>query len=244
MATEQPSCVQRHVAMIEDDEVVAGAVMDGLKAHGYTVHHVTTVAAGRRLLGSGPFDVVILDLTLPDGSGLDLARELRRSGNQTPILMLTARNDPGERIEGFQHGADDYLGKPFVFEELLLRLKAILRRTEAATGHVLKYADVELDLVTRTARRQSITATLSARETALLAYMLRRPEETLGRDEILDHVWGDEAESDSNVLNVYVNYLRNKIEAGRYPRLIHTVRGAGYMLSATEPDATPSRQHV
>lgn len=224
------------VLLVEDDPGVAHMVRDGLGAAGCAVLHAGSLHAGRQRLAQESFDALILDLALPDGSGLDFARDLRAAGDDIPILMLTARDTVHERVAGFSHGADDYLCKPFEVEELAARLQAILRRVQATARNVLKYADLQLDLITRRVRRGEIEAVLSAREAELLTFLLRHPEEVLRRERILGHVWGDEAEDDSNVLNVYVNYLRNKIEAGRYPRIIQTIHGAGYMLSAREPD--------
>lgn len=221
--------------LIEDDVRVAETVRDGLRAHGFAVHHVADLATGVDRLAASRFDVVILDLTLPDGDGLHLASHLRASGNEVPILILTARDSVPDRIVGFEHGADDYLCKPFDTEELVARLDAILRRVRAGERHVLRYADMQLDLVTRTARRNDTSATLSDRQAELLAYLMRHPEEVLSRERVLEEVWGDEAEDDSNVLNVYINYLRNKIESPGTPRLIHTIRGVGYMLSDKDP---------
>jgi two-component system response regulator MprA len=235
-----------NVLLVEDDDAVARLVREGLGPRGYKLHHVSTVAAARNTIQSRAFDAVILDLALPDGSGLDLAAALRSVSDDPPILMLTALNSVQDRVAGFQRGADDYLCKPFEVEELAARLEAILRRTRSGKRHVLRYADVALDLMTRTVERGSVKATLSAREMDLLAYLLRHPEEALPRERILNEVWGDEAEDDSNVLNVYVNYLRNKIEPGSLPTLIHTVRGVGYMLSSKEPDEVlhPTGQHA
>jgi two-component system, OmpR family, response regulator MprA len=224
------------VLIIEDDAGVARVVRDGLNSYGCASQHVTTLEAGRKLLAADKFDALVLDLTLPDGSGLELAGALRKGGNELPILMLTARDTVYERVDGFRHGADDYLCKPFDVEELVARLQAICRRSKPSDRFVLRYADVELDLITRTVKRKRITATLSAREAELLAFLMRHPEEALPRERILEQVWGDEAEDDSNVLNVYVNYLRNKIEASLYPRIIHTVRGVGYVLADKAPD--------
>jgi two-component system response regulator MprA len=177
----------------------------------------------------------VLDLTLPDGSGLELAEQVRRAGNRVPILMLTVRDTVRARLDGFRHGADDYLCKPFAVEELAARLRAIHHRARREPGHVLRFGDIELDLLARRARRQDIEITLSAREMDLLAYFLRHPRETLARERILEDVWGAEDYA-SNVLNVYINYLRNKLEGTQLPRVIHSVRGVGYMLSDISPD--------
>jgi two-component system response regulator MprA len=226
-----PSQDGPNILMVEDDAGVAQIVSDGLSAHGCVVEHAPSLSAGRAKMVDGRFDAIILDLILPDGDGLEFASALRTAGNDVPILMLTAKESVNERVEGFRNGADDYMCKPFEIAELHARLQAILRRSRAAARSVLAYADVELELITRKVRRLDIEAVLSPREAELLAYLMHHPEEILPREQILEQVWGDEAEDDSNVLNVYVNYLRNKIEAGRYSRLIQTVHGRGYMLS-------------
>lgn len=223
------------VLLVEDDAGVARIVSDGLSERGFRVRQAETLAASRAALTAEGFDVMVLDLALPDGNGLDLAASLRASGNELPILMLTAQNGVQDRVTGFREGADDYLCKPFDVDELAARLHAIVRRTAAGNRHVLQYSDVELDLLTRTVTRGSTRAVLSARELDLLSFLLRHPEQTLPRERILAEVWGDEAEDDSNVLNVYINYLRNKLEPPELPRLIHTVRGKGYCLAEREP---------
>lgn len=225
-----------NVLLIEDDPTVAQTILEGLAAREFKVRHAPSLGAGQDMLIAHPFDLMILDLTLPDGSGLELAAALRRAGHELPILMLTARDSVDDRVSGFRHGADDYLCKPFDLDELVARILAIVRRTHSGKRSVLAYADVQLDLVTRTMTRKEISATLSAREAELLAYLIRHHDEILPRDRILQEVWGDEAEGDSNVLNVYINYLRNKIEAGLHPRIIHTIRGVGYAISVKDPD--------
>lgn len=224
------------VLVIEDDPVVARTVREGLTARRFVVQHVPSLAAAQRALTTGRYDIAVFDLTLPDGDGLDLVASLRAAGNNLPVLVLTARDSIADRVTGLRRGADDYLCKPFSVEELVARLYALLRRVSGTERHVLRYADLHLDMISRTLRRQDIQVILSAREAELLAYFLRHPEEVLSRARILREVWGDEAEDESNVLNVYVNYLRNKIEASLHSRVIHTVRGVGYMLSKSEPD--------
>ena len=223
------------VLLVEDDPPIADSIRRGLEPGRFCLHHARTVAESRRMLQAREYDAVVLDLALPDGSGFEIADGLRASGASAAILMLTAKGSVNERVDGFRHGADDYLCKPFAVEELVARLRAVLRRSRQKCPHVLKYADVELDLVKRTLRRQNTEESLSARETDLLAYFMSRPEEVVARERILEDVWGNEAEDDSNVVNVYVNYLRNKLERSEYSRLIHTVRGVGYVLSKDEP---------
>jgi two-component system, OmpR family, response regulator MprA len=223
--------------LVEDDDEVAAAIRASLGGQGdIELRHAHNVGAAEECLAAHVYDAIILDLTLPDGSGLSVADGIRASGNDVPILMLTAKDTVSERVEGFSRGADDYLCKPFAIEELRARLAAMLRRSSTGDRYTLVYRDLRLDLLTRKVLRRDIDATLSAREMELLAYFMRHPEKVLRRECILEDVWGDEADSDSNVLNVYINYLRNKLERGRYPRLIHTAHGAGYILSDRDPD--------
>jgi len=223
------------ILVIEDDPVVAQTVASALGAEGFSVNQAATLSDGRAAAGTKNYEAIILDLTLPDGSGLDLAESLRGEGSDVPILMLTAHNTVVERVEGFRHGADDYVGKPFAVDELIARLHALLRRAGQRGQHVLRYADVELDLLKRCVRRGETEAELSAREMGLLALLLRHAEQVVSRPTIIDEIWGGHGDEEDNALNVYINYLRNKLERGRYPRLIHTVRGTGYLLSRTPP---------
>jgi len=225
------------VLVVEDDLGLADSLRSSLQAEGYRTQHARNLAEAHRLLTHESFDVMILDLSLPDGTGLDLADELRRRGSPIRILILTALDRVDQRVAGLRHGADDYICKPFAMEELLERVRTVLRRSSARLHpHRLCYGDVVLDLLTRTIRRGGLEAVLSARETDLLAYLILRAEQTLEKDRILEEVWGDEKEADSNVLNVYIGYLRNKLEGGGGPRLIHSVRRVGYRLSARPPD--------
>ncbi len=228
------------VLLVEDDDDVSQVVAEGLGRDDFAVDRAATVAQARRLLNSRTYDVLVLDLLLPDGSGLSVAQALRSAGSALPIVMLTSRDSVDQRVEGLTYGADDYLCKPFAVEELSARIRAVLRRAHAHAAHLLRFADVELDLIKRVANRGGEIATeLSSREADLLAFFMRHPDEVLQRERILEDVWGDEADDGSNVLNVYVNYLRNKLERGLYPRLIHTVRGVGYLLSDVPPDERP-----
>ena len=222
--------------LVDDDPDVVETVRGGLDANRFSVEAVSTVTGGRDRLTRRHYDAMILDVALPDGSGLDLADAIRAADRDLPILMLTAKTSVSERLDGFRHGADDYLCKPFAIEELEARLNAILRRVRSRTPHVLTYADVELDLLRRVVRRGNLQSSLSARETNLLAYLINHAGQPLPRARILEEIWGDQTESESNVVNVYVNYLRNKLERGFYPRLIHTVRGVGYILTEANPE--------
>jgi two-component system response regulator MprA len=231
--------IPARLLVVEDDPAVVRTILDGLDPTEFSVDHCPTLAAGYRALSGQKYDVLILDLGLPDGSGLKLADRLRGAGSELPIIVLTARTGVDERVNGFEHGADDYLCKPFSVAELSARIQALLRRSRPAHRHILTYREVELDLLKRVVKRGERQASLSAREVDLLAYLILHAEETIPRERILEDVWGEEGEDDTNVLNVYVNYLRNKLEGGRLPRLIHTIRGIGYLLSESDPDQKP-----
>lgn len=224
------------VLVVEDDAAVAGAVHKSFLQHQIQVEHVKTLAeAGVQLDDGRPFDAMVLDLNLPDGNGLDLARRCRQRGLDLPIIMVTARDAIEDRVTGLQHGADDYLCKPFAMEELYARLDAVLRRVRPTLEHVLRYGDLELDLMKRKLRRGELSASLSMRELDLMAYYIAHAEQEIRKADVLREVWGGEAEYDENVLQVYTNYLRNKTEQGLAPRIIHTIRGVGYVLSQEEP---------
>ena len=221
------------VLLVEDDLDVVELIRNGLEPERFFLRHVPTVAHGRHFLRTSEVDVVVLDLNLPDGRGFEIADELRANNSSVRVLILTVHGSVDQRVNGFRHGADDYMTKPFSVEELKARLQAIVRR--AHPRHILKYADISLDLLKRTVRRGDISEVLSSREMDLMVCFIQHAEQVLERDRILQEVWGHVAEEDSNVVNVYVNYLRNKLERGLYPRIIHTVRGMGYILSATDP---------
>jgi DNA-binding response OmpR family regulator len=231
--------IPARLLLVEDDLDVVRTILDGLDSTQFSVDHCPTLAAGYRALTGRKYDALILDLGLPDGSGLKLADRLRSAGSELPIIVLTAKTSVDERVNGFEHGADDYLCKPFSVTELSARVQALLRRSRAARRHVLTYRGIELDLLKRLVKRGERQASLSAREVDLLAYLILHAEETIPRERILEDVWGEEGEDDTNVLNVYVNYLRNKLEGGSLPRLIHTIRGIGYLLSESDPDQKP-----
>ena len=186
-------------------------------------------------IASSEYDLVILDVMLPDQSGLDTARHIRRDGFGGPIIMLTALSTTKDKVHGLDAGADDYLTKPFSFEELLARVRALLRRHNSKTGvhSILKYSEIEMDLVHRKVTRQNQEISLTAKEFSLLEYFLRNPERPLGRVSIAEHVWDIHFDSESNVIDVYVNLLRKKIDAPFNKKLIQTVVGVGYVLKET-----------
>ena len=220
--------------VIEDDPTIAGFVRQGLEELGYVIDVAGDGRAGAAQATSGEYDLIILDIMLPGQSGIEVCRHLRQGGVATPILMLTALSSTGNKVEGLQSGADDYLVKPFDFEELAARVQALLRRGQATEASVLRFEDLEVDLLKRQVRRAGNKIHLTAKEFALLEYFLRRPNRVLTRTNIGQQVWDMNFEYSGNVIEVYVSTLRRKIDKGYDKPLIHTVIGAGYMLS-TEP---------
>lgn len=222
------------ILVVEDEEKVADFLRRGLEQSGYSVEISGSGEEGLGRLRQEAFDLVILDLMLPGMSGLDVVRELRRQKSEIAVLALTARGSLEERVIGLEAGCDDYLPKPFAFEELLARIKALVRRATAIRMPTLAYRDLSLDPTTRVATRGKARIELTNKEYALLEYMIRRPEQNLTRNELLEHVWGYDFETPSNVLEVYMNFLRKKIDAKFSRKLLHTVRGVGYVLKEEE----------
>jgi two-component system response regulator MprA len=222
--------MKAHILVVDDDPRITDLVRRILAYNGYSV---TVAATGNEALSrllERPPDLIVLDLMLPGIDGMEVARRVRAAGDNVPILMLTARDAIPDRVQGLEAGADDYLVKPFAPEELLARVKALLRRSKPERAEVLRYADVELDTGTRVAHRGAREIELSPTEYELLVLFMRRPRQVLTRDIILDAVWGLDFEGSSNVMEVYVGYLRAKLEAEGEPRLIHTIRGVGYVM--------------
>ncbi len=222
--------MKAHVLVVDDDPRITDLVRRIFAYEGYSV---AVAATGQEALDrtlERPPDVIVLDILLPGIDGLEVARRLREAGDNVPILMLTARDAVANRVEGLAVGADDYLVKPFAPEELVARVKALLRRSQAERYEVLRYADVELDTGTRLAHRGAREIELSPTEYELLLLFLRRPRQVLTREIIMDRVWGLDFEGSSNILEVYVGYLRARLEAAGEPRLIHTIRGVGYVF--------------
>lgn len=219
-----------HILVVDDDSRIAASLRRALIYEGY---EVTVAGDGREALARAQErmpDLVVLDLMLPEIDGLEVCRRLRADGD-VPILMLTARDTTADRVRGLDSGGDDYLVKPFAYEELLARVRALLRRGRgASTVTALRFADLSLDPGTREVRRGSRTIPLTALEFELLQYLLRNPRQVFSRTQILDAVWGFDTGAVSNVVDVYVGYLRAKLEEAGEPRLIQTVRGVGYTL--------------
>jgi two-component system copper resistance phosphate regulon response regulator CusR len=217
------------VLLIEDEAGIADFLTRGLREEGYTLVHAADGIDGWHRLSTEAWDAVLLDWWLPGEDGLSLLRRYRQTGGSAPVLFLTARDAVYDRVRGLDGGADDYLCKPFAFEELLARLRSLTRRAERRTGTVLTHADVRFDLATQRAERAGNRLDLTAKEQALLVLFLRHPGEVLSRTRIYEQVWEDNYDGLSNALEVHIKELRRKLEAFG-PRLIATVRGRGYVL--------------
>lgn len=219
--------------IVEDEAATASFLRRGLEEEGYEVDVAPDARRADEALAARDYALVLLDVMLPGDDGFALCKRWRAAGYQMPILFLTARDEVRDRVRGLSLGGDDYLAKPFAFAELLARVQALLRRGTATPLAVLRIGDLVVDAARRQARRGDQEIPLTAREFRLLEYLARRAGQVVSRGDLLAHVWGGESESESNVVDVYVRYLRNKL--GRDPDLIRTVRGGGYVL---EPGAT------
>jgi two-component system copper resistance phosphate regulon response regulator CusR len=220
------------VLLVEDDAVIASNLAKGLREESYAVDVVSDGDAAIYRAAVSPYDAMILDVMLPKRDGLEVCREIRQRGLTTPVLMLTARDAVPDRIAGLDIGADDYLVKPFEFSEVLARLRALLRRGPSLTPRMLRVGDLELDTHAQRATRAGNEVPLTTREYALLEYLARNAGRVVGRAEISDHVWDDNYDPVSNLIESYINRLRRKLDSAGLPPLIHTRRGAGYLLEA------------
>jgi two-component system response regulator MprA len=219
------------ILVVDDERAVRDSLRRALELQGYEVELAEDGAQALARLGAnGQPDAVVLDILMPGIDGLEVCREIRRSGSAVPVLMLTARDAVGDRVEGLDAGADDYLVKPFALEELLARVRALLRRGSASVDGVLRFDNLELDPHTREVRRDGDRIELTRTEFNLLELFMVNPRQVLTRSIIFERVWGYDFGFASNSLDVYIGYLRRKTEAGGKPRLIHTVRGVGYAL--------------
>jgi two-component system response regulator MprA len=220
-----------HVLVVDDEPAVRSALERALKLEGHSIGLAPDGSAALDMLDSDQWDAVVLDVMMPNVDGLEVCRQMRRVGDLTPVLMLTARDAINDRVAGLDAGADDYLVKPFALEELFARLRALLRRTGAlAPGKVLRFQDLELQPDTHSASRGERMIELTRTEYLLLELFLTNPRRVMTRSIIFDRVWGYDFGPASNSLEVYMGYLRRKTEAGGEPRLLHTVRGVGYVL--------------
>jgi two-component system response regulator MprA len=221
--------VRERILIIEDDQRILQFLYRGLTYEGYTVDTAEDGPEGLALARESPPDIVILDWMLPRLDGLEVCRRLR-AASSVPILILTAKDTVPDRVEGLDAGADDYLVKPFDFDELLARIRALLRRIKSEEPKILSFSDLQLDTGTHQAFRGERSIELTAKEYELLELFLRHPRQVLTRDVIYDRVWRYDFGGESNIIEVYVRYIRQKTEAGGESRLIHTVRGVGYVL--------------
>lgn len=221
------------ILVVEDEEKIARALQRGLEQERFSVEIALDGAAGLAAAEADEYDVIVLDRMLPEMDGMEVCRTLRDAGNKTPILMLTAKDQVRDRVAGLNAGADDYLVKPFAFEELLARLHALLRRPNQAADVVLRVADLELDPTSFTAKRAGRLIKLSAKEFALLEYLMRNEGQVLSKEKIIDHVWEYDADVLPNNVEVFIGYLRRKVDQPfSGPNLIHTARGFGYSVGA------------
>lgn len=218
------------ILVIEDELKIAQFIKRGLKEEGYAVDVTGDGEEGHFLLSSNEYDAIILDLMLPKIDGLTLCRTLRKEGNQTPIIMLTAKDTVKDKVKGLDSGADDYLPKPFAFEELLARVRVVLRKKDSRVQTQLKVDNLTMDLLTHKVTRGEREIDLTVKEYALLEYLMRNAGNIVTRTMISEHVWDINFDTFTNVIDVYINYLRNKIDSNTTDKMIHTVRGKGYLL--------------
>jgi len=223
------------VLVIEDDRKAADLLATGLREEGLVVDVAPTGEAGDELASVNSYAVIVLDWLLPDRDGLDVCRVLRRRGISTPILKLTARDALEDRVTGLDAGADDYLMKPYGFSELMARIRALLRRSELSRPVVLRVADLELDTVSQRVARGGEPVDLTAKEYAILEVLMRHAGAVIPRSAVTEHVWVSELDMSPNLLEVHLSRLRRKIDHGRRPPLIHTIRGRGYMIGLDAP---------
>jgi len=216
--------------VIEDEPKIGAAIKRGLEQEGYAVDLCVEGGSGLRYLLTEPYDVAVIDRMLPGLEGTEICRQARAKNITTPLLLLTAKSAIDERVEGLDAGADDYLSKPFAFEELLARVRALLRRPTPVQGQILSCANLQLDPALHMVKRGKAVLTLSTTEYALLEYLLRRSPNVVSKDDIIAHVWDFDADVLPNTVEVYIGYLRNKVDKHFSPALIHTVRGVGYAL--------------
>ena len=223
--------------LVVDDEPAAAAVLaKGLREHAYAVDVAADGSSAPERAGINDYDLIVLDVLMPGINGLEVCRRFRAEGIAAPILMLTARGEPDQRVEGLDVGADDYLAKPYHFPELLARIRALLRRGPALASSVLQIEDLTVDTRTRRVQRAGRVVQLTSKEYALLEYLARRQGDVVGRADIGEHVWDDSFDPMSNLIEVYVQRLRRKIDDDHGVKLLQTHRGAGYSLQATDDE--------
>lgn len=220
------------ILVVEDEHKIANSIKQGFEQESYAVDVAYDGTAGYDLAATEDYDVILLDLLLPGMDGVTICKQLRSDNKHTPILMLTAKGQISDKVEGLNSGADDYLTKPFAFEELLARVRALVRRPKHTVGNTLVVEDLTLDTASFELTRAGKAIRLSSREFSLLEYLMRHPNKTLTKDQIIGHVWNYDADILPNTVEVYIGYLRNKIDKPfpKKPALIHTIRGFGYKI--------------
>lgn len=218
------------ILVVEDEQKVAGFIQKGLEEEGYTVDVAFDGESGVEKASSGNYNLIVLDIMLPKKDGIAVIKELRESNNNTPVLCLTARDSVDDKVAGLDVGADDYLAKPFAFAELVARCRALIRRGNSDRGAEILFADLRLDPVSHKVWRSGDEINLTSKEYALMEYFMRNPNRVLTRAMIAENVWDYSFDSFTNIIDVYVNYLRNKVDRDYDKKLIHTVRGSGYVL--------------
>ncbi|HEX9828911.1 MAG TPA: response regulator transcription factor [Bacteroidota bacterium] len=218
-----------HILVVEDEEKVARFLKKGLEAEGYLVDTADNGKTGERKARSGEYDLVVLDILLPKKNGFEVLQALRKDHIRTPVMMLSALNAKEDVVHGLDDGADDYLPKPFVFSELLARVRSLLRRSQSAKT-VLRVGELQLDTITRKAVRGGKAIDLTSREFSLLEYMMRNHSHPVTRQQLAKEIWGYTFDPGTNVIDVYVNHLRKKIDTGYPAKIVQTIRGKGYML--------------
>ena len=222
------------ILVAEDHATLARSIANGLREEGFAVDLTGDGEEAWQLAKSNPYDCLVLDIMLPSREGWSILQQLRRTGSQTPVLMLTARDAIEDRVKGLNLGADDYLVKPFAWDELLARVRALVRRGHGQKSPLVVVADLQIDTASKTVQRAGKPIALSAREYALLEYLAHREGKVVSRNEIWDHLYDQTDETTSNVVDVYIGYLRQKIDRDFERKLIHTRRGLGYVLAATQ----------
>lgn len=220
------------VLLAEDEKKIASFIRKALREAGYAVDEIHRGDEALELASTTPYDVIVLDVMMPGRDGLSVLRLLRERRNSTPVLLLTARGEVSERVEGLNLGADDYMAKPFAMDELIARLNALTRRTGIARATILKVGDLTVNLITREVTRGGCAVDLAVREFALLDYLMRSPGRVLTRTQICEHVWDYHFDTGTNVVDVYIQRLRRKIDDGHEIKLLQTVRGVGYSLKS------------
>ena len=220
------------ILLVEDEKELSSIIKQGLEEEGYIVETAFDGEEGMYMAENFPADVIILDIMLPIIDGITILANIRKKGSTTPVLLLTARDAILDKITGLDTGADDYLTKPFVFGELVARVRSLIRRKSVVKEAIIRIDNLEINTANHEVQRAGKDISLSAREYALLEYMAYNKDRVISRTDIVEHIYHEDEEKDSNVVDVYINYLRNKIDRGKENKLIHTIRGAGYMLKS------------